>query len=397
MTKYVDRDYWEDSILMPDKSTPVLGGTPVWDGDSMLEGFSNISAAQLADRTRNLKNKLDQVASVVEGDGFLRVADNLADLEDIGQAKFNLVLNNVDNTSDLDKPLSNATVAALAGKQDSLDSITQEEIVTGTDTTPKTVSADVLKASIEAIAPAQTDITGNAGTATKLQTPRTINGVDFDGSADITINAEDATPRIASSEKGEVNGVATLDSSGKVPSEQLPSSVDNVLEYPSLVDFPTTGESGKIYIATDSNYSYRWGGSDYLEINSSPPTSASKTEVLSASSFTTFVTPDSYGNVISWYDNGAISTGTLTLDLNTSLNHTVGVGGNITVATPSNNTLGKTGDIVLTLTANAVVSWATTWKFLGSVPNIGNSGSKWVISYKVLSGTEVLASAAKVA
>ena len=73
---------------------------------------------------------------------------------------------------------------------------------------------------------------GNAATATKLATARTINGVSFDGSADITINAVDSTSRIASSEKGIANGVATLGSDGKISSSQLPeysaSTVDSV-------------------------------------------------------------------------------------------------------------------------------------------------------------------------
>lgn len=61
-----------------------------------------------------------------------------------------------------------------------------------------------------------------ADEAVKLATARKINGVDFDGTADITINAEDATPRIPTSEKAAANGVATLDANTKVPAAQLP-------------------------------------------------------------------------------------------------------------------------------------------------------------------------------
>jgi len=44
----------------------------------------------------------------------------------------------------------------------------------------------------------QTSVTGNAGTATKLATARTINGVSFDGTANITVSAVDTvTPRLA--------------------------------------------------------------------------------------------------------------------------------------------------------------------------------------------------------
>lgn len=58
--------------------------------------------------------------------------------------------------------------------------------------------------------------------AVKLATARNINGVPFDGTQDITINAVDATARIATSEKGAASGVATLDSNSLVPTSQLP-------------------------------------------------------------------------------------------------------------------------------------------------------------------------------
>src|SRR5574343_677370 len=57
--------------------------------------------------------------------------------------------------------------------------------------------------------------------------------------------------------------------SGKVPSSQLPSYVDDVLEFANLSSFPATGESGKIYIAIDTNLTYRWGGSSYVVMSSS--------------------------------------------------------------------------------------------------------------------------------
>lgn len=74
---------------------------------------------------------------------------------------------------------------------------------------------------------------------------------------------------IPSSQKGVPSGVAELDSTGKVPSTQLPSYVDDVLEYGSNSAFPVPGEEGKIYIATDTNLSYRWSGSQYVEISPS--------------------------------------------------------------------------------------------------------------------------------
>lgn len=53
---------------------------------------------------------------------------------------------------------------------------------------------------------------------------------------------------------------------GKVPSANLPSYIDDTLEYANLAAFPMTGESGKIYIASNTNFIYRWTGSAYVLI-----------------------------------------------------------------------------------------------------------------------------------
>lgn len=108
-----------------------------------------------------------------------------------------------------------------------------------------------------------------ADTATKLAAAVTINGVEFDGSKAITINAVDSTARIAASEKGAVNGVATLDAAGKVPADQLPSYVDDVKEYENKAAFPETGEADKIYVDIDTGSIYRWSGTQYIQINAS--------------------------------------------------------------------------------------------------------------------------------
>ena len=71
------------------------------------------------------------------------------------------------------------------------------------------------------------------------------------------------------SAKGSAGGVAELDESGTVPSSQLPSYVDDVIECNGISAFPTTGESGKIYVDILTNRSYRWSGSQYTEISKS--------------------------------------------------------------------------------------------------------------------------------
>lgn len=74
---------------------------------------------------------------------------------------------------------------------------------------------------------------------------------------------------LSSAHMGVADGVATLDANGKIPTSQLPSYVSDVLEFPSFDKFPTTGEVNKIYIALDTNKTYRWGGTVYVEIGSS--------------------------------------------------------------------------------------------------------------------------------
>lgn len=63
--------------------------------------------------------------------------------------------------------------------------------------------------------------------------------------------------------------VVTVGDDGKIPGSKLPSYVDDVLEFAKLVNFPTNGESGKIYVALDTNKTYRWSGSKYIEISPS--------------------------------------------------------------------------------------------------------------------------------
>lgn len=53
---------------------------------------------------------------------------------------------------------------------------------------------------------------------------------------------------------------------GVIPANQLPSFVDDVLEYADLASFPLTGEASKIYVAIDTNKTYRWSSTQYVEI-----------------------------------------------------------------------------------------------------------------------------------
>lgn len=81
------------------------------------------------------------------------------------------------------------------------------------------------------------------------------------------------TPENAAN-KGKANGYASLGADGKVPADQLPSYVDDVLEFASKTNFPKTGEKGKIYVDLSTENIYRWSGSAYVEISPSLITQA---------------------------------------------------------------------------------------------------------------------------
>ena len=134
--------------------------------------------------------------------------------------------------------------------------------------------------------------------AARLTTVRTIAGVSFDGSADIaipfsgltgtptTLSGYGITDAVSSSLLGANGGVATLGVDGKVPAVQLPSYVDDVTEALTFTSLPATGETGKIYVTLDTNKTYRWGGSVYVEISPSPGSTDSVTEGSSNLYFT---------------------------------------------------------------------------------------------------------------
>lgn len=130
---------------------------------------------------------------------------------------------------------------------------------------------------------AKADTAGAADIAAKLATARTINGVAFDGSKNITINAVDSTPRIATSLIGAANGVAPLGSDKKIPAQYIPGDIGEVLEgYYSGGKFykesahttEITGSTNTMYVDIGSadNDVYRWSGTAYVLINDSVST-----------------------------------------------------------------------------------------------------------------------------
>ncbi len=198
--------------------------------------------------------------------------------------------------------------------------------------------------------PITASVAGNASTATALATARTLSytgdatgSATFDGTANtattltlgttgvtagtyasVTVNAKGQvtagtnpttlaghgiTDAVNVSTLGAVNGVATLGSDGKVPAGQLPSFVDDVLEFAALANFPATGESSKIYTALDTNKIYRWSGSVYIEISSTAGNADSATKLATPRTIT--ATGDATWSVS--FDGSANASAALTL------------------------------------------------------------------------------------
>ena len=114
----------------------------------------------------------------------------------------------------------------------------------------------------------------------------------FERTGSVTLQSTDVTGALGftpldAAQKSAANGIAPLGSDSKVPAAYLPSYVDDVLEYANLAGFPAIGETAKIYVALDTNKTYRWSGSAYVEISPSPGTTDSLTEGTTNLYFTT--------------------------------------------------------------------------------------------------------------
>lgn len=100
---------------------------------------------------------------------------------------------------------------------------------------------------------------------------------EVQGKADISHNhaASDITSgtfsvdRIPTITDAKISSISASKISGIIPTENLPSYVDDVVEGKGVSTFPETGESGKIYVDTETNKTYRWSGSGYVEISAS--------------------------------------------------------------------------------------------------------------------------------
>jgi len=145
--------------------------------------------------------------------------------------KADVGLGNVDNTADLAKPISTATQTAINLKAS--------------------------PAEAAAAAPVQS-VAGRTGAVV-------LTVADVSGAA--------SSSALSSGLAGKADLVG-----GLVPSAQLPGFVDDVLEFATFAAFPVTGETGKLYVSVATNRIWRWSGSIYVEVVSSPGSTDAVTE-----------------------------------------------------------------------------------------------------------------------
>jgi len=178
----------------------------------------------------------------------------------------------------------------------------------------------------------------------------------------------------------------SLDGAGKIPPDYLPSYVDDVVEYDDLAGFPGTGETGKIYVAKDTGYTYRWTGSVYVRIGSGGEV---ELNLGSAGSPSLFFNGDANTGLYSpGADQVAISTnGTERLRIDSSGN--VGIGtsspsalfhsvntsaGAATVAAAiQNSSLTTNTEVRLALSPNTNPITDSRYSYVGSVNEAGST------------------------
>jgi hypothetical protein len=189
-------------------------------------------------------SKIDNTESVTSVNGAIGAV--VLDFEDVGAAP--LVHTHVEtDITDLDKYTQSEVNQLLGGKS---------------NTGHTHLEADITD--LDKYTEAEVD-TLLAGKANTVHTHVEADITDLDKYTQTEVDNALAL-KLNTSLKGAVNGLAELDANGHVPANQLPSFVDDVLEYANFASFPTTGQSGKIYVAQDTGLVYRWGVTMYIEI-----------------------------------------------------------------------------------------------------------------------------------
>lgn len=270
----VSKDYWSsekdyDKLTIVEKEgvfgtfisrKPVLAGTPLTNREFWIP-FSSVKESIVLDYN-SFKDKYDKQLN----DYKVSLNDVISRLKTLEESKTDIDdLIEIANTA-LYK--ANNALTAVANINNKLANPNGIATLDSTGKVPLTQLPDNIGGgnNLELGETSTTAYPGNKGKTNANAIRSLTNALDsIDFYSRTTRNQLDAFKNT----KGQALGIVPLDENGKVTSSYLPSYVDDVLEYNTRTAFPTMGESGKIYIALDTNKTYRWGGTTYTELTSS--------------------------------------------------------------------------------------------------------------------------------
>ena len=287
--------YSEQSLTSDQKAqvrTNIGAGTSSFSGSyNDLTNKPTIPSAA-ANGTFSVKTKVGNNAAVTAAD-FTANQSGTDDVTFIQGSNVTLTTDTANRTITVAATYSAATTSA-AGLMSATDKSKLDGIASGATANTGTITGIKMNGASKGtsgVVDLGTVITSHQDISGKVNTSTTVNGHALTGNVTVTksdVGLSNVTndSQVKRSEMGAASGVATLDSSGKVPSSQLPSYVDDVIEaYYKAADgkFYTTlsggtysgvitGETGKIYVDLSTSRTYRWGGSAYAEIKASPGT-----------------------------------------------------------------------------------------------------------------------------
>lgn len=427
MGQYKGKVEWRDSIYIVDSHTKILGGDPEWSNDQGVDGFANISAAQLTDRTNYLRAEVNAISYRVDSalESFMQGDNNLSELTDPAQARYRLGLGLVDNTRDRNKPISDYQRVEFNKKVDKSTKVMAGDGLEGGGSLSSDISIELSQSSNEAL-----EMAVNA-----LQVDLNLSDISDKGVARDNLELGSAAIKDVGEEMGDVLGVGGFGIGGNL--------VQGIGESSPLspTGFGYDSESGFFINARylnsvagfrlsntpySDNFYLEYSDIDNKEVfkdkllvhhsgNFNPTT---KQDKLEAGDNITIV-DNKISTVSTSYQDMAVSemlsgeseearTMTaknindysgftnlqgedITIDFNEGRNFLSQLEGNITIQTPSGMKSGITGDVVLfSEVGDKTLTFSPVWKFPeGEAPSV-KGDSRTIISYKVVDANTIV-------
>lgn len=248
-----------------------------------MAGISRITLPN--NQTYELRdNRLDNNNYIID-DNYIHTDNNYTTTE---KNKLNNIASGAEVNQNAFTTVKVGTTNLIADAKSDTLTITAGDNITLTPTANSdsfTIAATDTKYTAATTAPGKVASASSVGTSTNYARQDHTHGIDLatgDSNGQVKIAGTNvsvkglgtaaytaSTAYLAAELKGAASGVAQLDSNGLVPSTQLPSYVDDVIEYNGRSSFPATGQTGKIYVDTSANITYRWSGTTYVQIGSS--------------------------------------------------------------------------------------------------------------------------------